>query len=39
MLVAKGREMWEIHVFGVNDRNSSNLKQMKDKIYSSVKLK
>lgn len=35
---SQGNELWEIHLFGVNDGNEDDLKAMKNKVYRSIKV-
>jgi DNA-directed RNA polymerase subunit RPC12/RpoP len=34
---SRNHELWEIHLFGVNDNNPSELKEMKSKVFASIR--
>ncbi len=35
---SRGHELWEVHIFGVNDNNPSDLREMKSKIFASIRI-
>lgn len=39
MYFSRGNELWEIHLFGVNDPNPADLGAMKEKVWASIQLK
>ena len=34
---SRGHELWEIHLLGVNDNDPDSIRDMRDKIYGSIK--
>lgn len=36
---SKGHELWEISLYGVNDKQTTDLKTMKEKVFSSIEIK
>ena len=36
---SRGYELWEIHLFGVNDEHPTALRKMKERVFTSIKIK
>jgi DNA-directed RNA polymerase subunit RPC12/RpoP len=39
LYLSRGYELWEVHLFGVNDERPEALRRMKDRVFTSIEIK